>query len=190
MNKKPGRGSDQFPLRFPDGMRDRIKALADKNSRSMNAEIISLIADGFEYREQQEWLNRPAMTREEQMAFEADLRHVSDTLKANENETARRLEIQQLHEAVIALQKTVAEGRRHFEEVEKPVLAEALVMNRVIHHIAREGADDEVINLLRQVIQEDAGSFERVVSKLTGQPVSETLGKVVERLAETAKKST
>lgn len=37
------RESDKFMLRFPDGMRDRIKAEADKNGRSMNAEIIQAI---------------------------------------------------------------------------------------------------------------------------------------------------
>ncbi len=35
-----GRGSDQFPLRLPEGMRDRIKAAAEQSSRSMNAEIV------------------------------------------------------------------------------------------------------------------------------------------------------
>jgi len=34
------RGSDQFPVRFPDGMRDKVKALAARNGRSMNSEII------------------------------------------------------------------------------------------------------------------------------------------------------
>lgn len=36
----PSRGSDQFNLRFPDGMRERIRAAAEENGRSMNAEII------------------------------------------------------------------------------------------------------------------------------------------------------
>lgn len=36
----PSRGSDQFNLRFPDGMRDRLKDEAAKNGRSLNAEII------------------------------------------------------------------------------------------------------------------------------------------------------
>ena len=44
MAKKPirpaGRGSDQFVIRFPDGMRDQIAMLATANGRSMNAEII------------------------------------------------------------------------------------------------------------------------------------------------------
>lgn len=40
---KPGRGSDQFPLRLPDGMRDRLKQAAAANNRSMNAEIVSML---------------------------------------------------------------------------------------------------------------------------------------------------
>ncbi|MDW9626503.1 Arc family DNA-binding protein [Sinorhizobium meliloti] len=39
-NKRTGRGSDQYILRFPEGMRDEIKAAADRSGRSMNAEII------------------------------------------------------------------------------------------------------------------------------------------------------
>lgn len=41
MSKHPtGRGSDQFVVRFPDGMHDHIRAAAEANGRSMNAEII------------------------------------------------------------------------------------------------------------------------------------------------------
>ncbi len=40
MMEKIGRESDKFMLRMPDGMRDRIKASAEDNKRSMNAEII------------------------------------------------------------------------------------------------------------------------------------------------------
>ncbi len=38
-----GRESDKFMLRLPDGMRDSIKASAEKNGRSMNAEIVSAL---------------------------------------------------------------------------------------------------------------------------------------------------
>lgn len=44
---KPGRGSDQFPLRLPDGMRERIKAAADAAGRSMNAEIVATLEDRY-----------------------------------------------------------------------------------------------------------------------------------------------
>lgn len=43
MTKKPPAPSDiadKFMLRMPDGMRDRIAALAKANGRSMNAEIV------------------------------------------------------------------------------------------------------------------------------------------------------
>lgn len=38
---------DRYMLRLPDGMRDRIKAAAEANSRSMNAEIIAALEDKF-----------------------------------------------------------------------------------------------------------------------------------------------
>lgn len=37
---KAGRGADQYMLRFPPGLRDRIKAAAEDHGRSMNEEII------------------------------------------------------------------------------------------------------------------------------------------------------
>jgi hypothetical protein len=39
-----GRSSDQFMLRLPDGMRDLIAEMAERNGRSMNAEIVSALA--------------------------------------------------------------------------------------------------------------------------------------------------
>jgi plasmid stability protein len=37
------RYSDQYLLRMPDGMRDRIKAQAERNGRSMNSEIVMIL---------------------------------------------------------------------------------------------------------------------------------------------------
>lgn len=42
-----GRESDKFSLRFPDGMRDRIKSAATQNFRSMNAEIVIALDRAF-----------------------------------------------------------------------------------------------------------------------------------------------
>src|SRR5665647_1575285 len=39
-----GRGSDQFMLRLPDGMRDFIAKMAERSGRSMNAEIVNALA--------------------------------------------------------------------------------------------------------------------------------------------------
>lgn len=35
--------SDKFMLRFPEGMRERMKSLATENRRSMNSEIITIL---------------------------------------------------------------------------------------------------------------------------------------------------
>lgn len=37
---------DKYVIRFPDGMRDELKAAAKANGRSLNAEIIHLIQQG------------------------------------------------------------------------------------------------------------------------------------------------
>jgi predicted DNA-binding protein len=39
---------DQYQLRFPPGMRERLKATADEAGRSMNAEIIARLERSFE----------------------------------------------------------------------------------------------------------------------------------------------
>lgn len=43
----PSRKLDQYIVRFPDGMRDRLKQEAAKNNRSLNAEIIARIQQSF-----------------------------------------------------------------------------------------------------------------------------------------------
>ena len=45
---KTGRGSDQFMLRLPPGMRSTLSAEAERNGRSMNAEIIGRLAYSLE----------------------------------------------------------------------------------------------------------------------------------------------
>nr|WP_111300346.1 Arc family DNA-binding protein [Paracoccus saliphilus] len=42
-----GRGAEQYTVRFPDGLRDRIKAAADANNRSMNAEIVATLEEKY-----------------------------------------------------------------------------------------------------------------------------------------------
>jgi hypothetical protein len=43
MSEKIAQTQDKFVLRLPDGMRDQIKASAERNNRSMNAEIVVAI---------------------------------------------------------------------------------------------------------------------------------------------------
>lgn len=43
----PSEKLDQYMLRLPDGMRDRIKAAAETNNRSMNAEIVATLEEKY-----------------------------------------------------------------------------------------------------------------------------------------------
>jgi plasmid stability protein len=43
----PSEQADKFLLRFPNGLRDRIKTAADANGRSMNAEIINVLEQQY-----------------------------------------------------------------------------------------------------------------------------------------------
>lgn len=44
----PSRTAEQFVVRFPDGMRDKIADAAKANSRSMNAEIVARLQSSLE----------------------------------------------------------------------------------------------------------------------------------------------
>jgi hypothetical protein len=47
MTEAQRKKQDQFIVRLPDGMRDRIKSAADKNGRSMNAEIVATLEEAY-----------------------------------------------------------------------------------------------------------------------------------------------
>ncbi|MCZ8079094.1 MAG: Arc family DNA-binding protein [Rhodobacteraceae bacterium] len=47
MEKPQIQPQDKYIVRMPDGLRDRIKAAADRNGRSMNAEIVSTLQDAY-----------------------------------------------------------------------------------------------------------------------------------------------
>ncbi|MGB3814038.1 MAG: Arc family DNA-binding protein [Shinella sp.] len=44
----PSRKLDQYIVRFPDGMRDRLKVAAAENNRSLNAEIVARLEQSFD----------------------------------------------------------------------------------------------------------------------------------------------
>ncbi|MEJ3621046.1 Arc family DNA-binding protein [Brachymonas wangyanguii] len=45
--KPPSRTADQFVVRLPEGMRDRIAEAAKASGRSMNAEIVARLKESF-----------------------------------------------------------------------------------------------------------------------------------------------
>ncbi len=45
--KYPSELAERFQIRLPPGLRDRIKATAEANGRSMNTEIVSTLAEAY-----------------------------------------------------------------------------------------------------------------------------------------------
>jgi predicted transcriptional regulator len=63
MNDAPSQSQDKFIIRLPDGMRDQLKAVADMNKRSMNAEILQALEHWLEL-QQRPKLSRGTVARE------------------------------------------------------------------------------------------------------------------------------
>lgn len=59
MSKYPSQMQDKFNLRFPEGMRDAIAERAKANGRSMNSEIVKILADALYFESQPDaWLEK------------------------------------------------------------------------------------------------------------------------------------
>jgi hypothetical protein len=54
MSEAPAKKQDQFIVRLPDGMRNKVKESAELNNRSMNAEIIAGLEDWLSRNDQNE----------------------------------------------------------------------------------------------------------------------------------------
>ncbi|HGJ5869401.1 MULTISPECIES: Arc family DNA-binding protein [Arsenophonus] len=52
MKKFPSQTQDKFTVRFPDGMRDAIAKRAEANGRSMNSEIIKILQNTLDNKNQ------------------------------------------------------------------------------------------------------------------------------------------
>jgi plasmid stability protein len=68
--KRVGRDSDQFIVRLPDGMRKHLARIAERNGRSMNAEIVAALAIYFE--------NEDAAKQDQLLGVETAIRELAD----------------------------------------------------------------------------------------------------------------
>ncbi|NPD17606.1 Arc family DNA-binding protein [Xinfangfangia sp. D13-10-4-6] len=82
-----GRGADQYTVRFPDGLRDRVKNAAALTGRSMNDLIVAALeekypATDFDYFDLGEFLDRVNSARSRQEKDDL-LRVLQDFLRAS-----------------------------------------------------------------------------------------------------------
>ncbi len=85
----PSRKMEQFVVRLPDGMRKRIKAAADANSRSMNAEIVATLEEKYP----------PVPSRDEEiMSMMADLMRAQKEISRSLDKMVEANDSEQVHE--------------------------------------------------------------------------------------------
>lgn len=85
-SRAPSQKLDQYMVRFPDGLRDRIKNVAAANNRSMNAEIVATLEEQY-----------PAPQVEAQFSLE-DMDEMFGNLAKISNEVDRDRKIKELNE--------------------------------------------------------------------------------------------
>lgn len=94
--------------------------------------------------------------------------------------------IERLEEAMEALRRSVEEGRRHFEEVEKPTIEEALMTGKILRFIAVNGLDDEMHAMLKEIVADEGdGRQERLNNLLAGRTSAEMKSSVEDTLRAT-----
>ncbi|MHA6687702.1 Arc family DNA-binding protein [Mesorhizobium sp. A556] len=130
------RDYDQFVVRLPDGMRERISQAADHNARSMNAEIITRLEQTFD----------PSMISEE-IADQIEALHQCETaLDKNREDLNKANEIREL------LGKYVQSTERQNEALRKAGLISEQLVIEFAHAISRaaEGELDELQRLVER----------------------------------------
>lgn len=182
---KAGRGDDQYMVRFPDGLRDLIKAAAEKNGRSMNSEIVGrLEAYDAIYENMAEMSverERLAAQLEETRVALSEQRAVSAGLQRllNENhEEAMRDE-----ETLSAIDKRYSELKAQSEYLES-LKAELLEISKERDDIKAEAEDlveqqQEAIRMLLESQRTTAAVLKDLANRrepeMTGTPLTPDL---------------
>lgn len=117
----PSAKQDQFVLRFPDGLRDRIKSEASRNGRSLNAELVFRL-DAFDHlTDQVEGLIKDLENRD-RMLFDDRARYrdlIGDGNDLAPMIEAKQAEIDRLRMDLVDSRYVSAQLRRQSEQLEK-----------------------------------------------------------------------
>lgn len=76
----PSEQADKYLLRLPEGMRERLKAAAQENNRSMNAEIVARLEQSFLTKVRADGTREVSMSRGEYMDLMARLDRIGELL--------------------------------------------------------------------------------------------------------------
>lgn len=92
MTERKPQDQDKFIVRLPDGMREKIKDSADRNNRSMNAEVVHALQFYFDFDALNEQsLQDPVPSEDRQLVIRVDSPADLDRLVAEMTVTYQRL---------------------------------------------------------------------------------------------------
>lgn len=128
---------DQFIVRMPPGMRDRISQAAGQNARSMNTEIVARLEQSFD----------PSLMSEEMAEQVEALHQCESALENTRDELAKANEIREL------LGKYVEATERQNEALRKAGVAGEQIIYQLASAVSKAAAGDQM-ELERLVEQE------------------------------------
>lgn len=140
MSEEPRQPQDKYILRMPDGMRDKLKAEAEHNKRSLNAEIVGRLELSLEHFHELSAIGMGQFVRRleanieasERMAFRlaAELRMAAGVI-SSDDEPIRA-----------AIEKYAAENRMNLAVATQHILKDWLTSQGLLPHIEDpEGAN-------------------------------------------------
>ncbi|WEK03266.1 MAG: Arc family DNA-binding protein [Candidatus Devosia phytovorans] len=148
---------DKYVVRFPDGLRDKLKAAAAKNNRSLNAEIVFRLGGSDE--------------------FEGEERSDSNFGVADDgSEGLSSKAVQQaLKLATDALERTVADHRKTLSQ-ERYMLSQIRLMRALLDQVASTDGNlpHELLAIIRMLSQAstDADSTDERVAALVQEALN------------------
>ena len=162
---KASRGSEQFPLRLPDGLRDRVKEKADANGRSMNAEIIAAI---------ESTIDLPDLS-------------ASDLRKMLDEERAIGAQVSKVMEELFAI---VDDYRRVNDNARSQLIEKARLVSSLCNIIRLMGPSPEVSEFVERLQESSREFLDRVNNRDPADPVEtspDSLNSLAERIHELVK---
>nr|WP_314089360.1 Arc family DNA-binding protein [uncultured Shinella sp.] len=144
--------SEGFMLRFPDGLRDRVKSDADERGRSMNAEIIWRI-ENYE-KAQQAWASADAQVA-----------------KLEEQLSVRDAEIDRLYEERSSLFETMNNQERSLQTLREALATLTIMARSLGEAFQSEGDRAEILRVLAAGL----AGIETDISSEPSEPVDQPI---------------
>lgn len=137
----PSDKQDQYMIRFPDGMRDRIKEAAEDAGRSMNQEIVARLESSFDL----------SMSDKERLAFFEEMyeQHFRERNELIDTINKQDLIVQQMkreHQTLVLLARSIS----HMLLADEAIPAQIKAMAQLLDQIEEDNEADRSEELEKQ----------------------------------------